>query len=84
MRMSREEFEQHVLSAYEQLPQEARAAVDEGNIDIVVEDWPGPESEGAFDPHAGDSNPQGLFVGTPLTDRHGSQSTLLGLYVGIP
>ena len=46
MRMSREEFEQHVLSAYEQLPQEARAAVDEGNIDIVVEDWPGPESEG--------------------------------------
>ena len=34
MRMSREEFEQHVLSAYEQLPQAARAALDEGNIDI--------------------------------------------------
>ena len=84
MRMSRQEFEQHVLAAYEQLPQEARAAVDEGNIDIVVEDWPGPESEGVFDPDAGDTSPQGLFVGTPLTDRHGSQSALLGLYVGIP
>ncbi len=84
MQMSRQEFEQHVLSAYEQLPQEARAAVDDGNIDIVVEDWPGPESEGAFDPDAGDSSPQGLFVGVPLPDRHGSASSLLGLYVGIP
>ena len=84
MRMSSEEFEQHVLSAYEQLPQSARAALDEGNIDIVVEDWPGPESEGAFDPDAGDSNPPGLFVGVPLPDRHGSESSLLGLYVGIP
>ena len=84
MRMSHQEFEQHVLSAYEQLPQEARAAVDEGNIDIVVEDWPGPESEGAFDLEAGDASPQSLYVGTPLVDRHGSESSLLGLYVGIP
>ena len=84
MRMSREEFEQHVLSAYEQLPQEARTALDEGNIDIVVEDWPGPESEGALDPHAGDSSLHSLYVGTPLVDRHGSESALLGLYVGIP
>ena len=84
MQMSRQEFEQHVLSAYEQLPQEARAALDEGNIDIVVEDWPGLESEGAFDPDAGDASPQSLYVGTPLVDRHGSESALLGLYVGIP
>ena len=84
MLMSREEFEQHVLSAYGQLPQSARAALDEGNIDIVVEDWPGPESEGAFDPDAGEPNPQSLFVGVPLPDRHGSHANLLGLYVGVP
>ena len=84
MLMSRPEFEQHVRSAYEQLPPTARAALDEGNIDIVVEDWPGPEAEGVLDPDSGDSSPQSLYVGVPLPDRHGSYTNLLGLYVGIP
>ena len=42
MRMSAPEFEQHVLAAYQRLPESAQAALDDGNIDIVVEDWPGP------------------------------------------
>ena len=80
MRMSGEEFERHVLSAYETLPQWALDAVDEGNIDIVVEDWPGPEADGALDDHehadAGDSTLLGLYVGVPLIERYGGEPIL--------
>ena len=74
--MSSDEFEQHVLSAYQQLPESAQAALDEGNIDIVVEDWPGPEAEGAFDHHDEGGTLLGLFVGVPLIDRYGGEPAL--------
>ena len=76
MTMPLDEFEQHVLSAYRRLPQWALDALDEGNIDIVVEDVPGPESEGALDPNAGDSTLLGLYVGVPLIDRYGGEPIL--------
>ena len=76
MRMSRPEFERHVLSAYERLPEWALNALDEGNIDIVVEDRPGPEAEDALDPHPGHSTLLGLYVGVPLIDRYGGEPLL--------
>lgn len=76
MQMRIEDFEQHVLSAYQRLPQWALDALDHGNIDIVVEDWPGPESEGAFDPHHDDGALLGLYVGVPLIDRYGGDPVL--------
>ena len=76
MQMRLEDFERHVLSAYQQLPQWALDALDDGNIDIVVEDWPGPEAEGAFDPDHGHGTLLGLYVGVPLIDRYGGDPIL--------
>lgn len=76
MGMALDDFEQHVLSAYRRLPQWALDALDEGNIDIVVEDWPGPESEGAFDPDHGNGSLLGLYVGVPLIERYGGEPIL--------
>ena len=76
MQMRLEDFERHVLSAYQQLPQWALDALDDGNIDIVVEDWPGPEAEGALDPDHGDGTLLGLYVGVPLIDRYGGDPIL--------
>ena len=70
MRMSLEEFEGHALSAYSRLPQWALDALEQGNIDIVVEDWPGPESEGALDHDGEGGTLLGLYVGVPLIDRY--------------
>ncbi|MCY4415728.1 MAG: metallopeptidase family protein [Chloroflexi bacterium] len=76
MQMPPHEFEQHVLAAYQRLPSSAQTALDDGNIDIVVEDWPGPEAEGAFDPDHGDGTLLGLYVGVPLIDRYGGEPIL--------
>ena len=76
MQMRLEDFERHVLSAYQQLPQWALDALDDGNIDIVVEDWPGPEAEGAFDPDHRHGTLLGLYVGVPLIDRYGGDPIL--------
>ena len=76
MQMRLEDFERHVLSAYQRLPQWALDALDDGNIDIVVEDWPGPEAEGAFDPDHGHGALLGLYVGVPLIDRYGGDPIL--------
>ena len=77
MRMRRKEFERQVLSAYQQLPESALATLDEGNIDIVVEDRPGPEAEGAMsdvhDAHHAHSTVLGLYVGVPLVERYDGQ-----------
>jgi predicted Zn-dependent protease with MMP-like domain len=76
MQMRLEEFEWHVLSAYQRLPQWALEALDDGNIDIVVEDWPGPEAEGAFDHEHEHGTLLGLYVGVPLIDRYGGDPIL--------
>ena len=62
------EFEQLVQQAYWQLPDSVLSALQ--NLDIVVEDTPGPESEGAIDPHDHGDTLLGLYVGVPLPERH--------------
>ncbi len=69
MQLSIEQFEQLVRQAYWELPESVRETMQ--NIDIVVEDVPGPEAEGRFGDHDDDHG-----------DDHGE--TLLGLYVGVP
>ena len=68
MQLSIERFEQLVQQAYWQLPDSVRSAL--GNLDIIVEDTPGPESEGAIDPHDHGHTLLGLYVGVPLPERH--------------
>ena len=88
MRMPVEEFERHVLAAYAQLPPAARDALDGGNIDIIVQDYPGPEAEGAIDSHPGHPDPGHPHPGqTHPAAHHGpdhGHGSLLGLYVGVP
>lgn len=82
MRMSRRRFEQLALQAYHSLPP---AIVDRlENLDIIVEDTPGPEADDAFahDPNGNNGgdhpNPDDCCHG------HSHSESLLGLYVGIP
>lgn len=79
VRMSRRRFEALVRHAYAGLPAAVVARLD--NLDIIVQDAPGPESEGAMDGadhsdahSAGDGDGGGLlglYVGVPLTERYG-------------
>ena len=70
MQIPIEQFEILVQQAYWDLPESVRDTLD--NLDVVVEDWPGPEAEGSFDPHDHDHGGAllGLYVGVPLVDRH--------------
>ena len=68
--MSSDEFEGLVQQAYWDLPASVRDSLD--NLDILVEDFPGPEAADADDPHDhyhGDAL-LGLYVGVPLVDRY--------------
>ena len=70
MQLSMEQFEGLVRQAYCGLPESVRATLQ--NIDIVVEDVPGPEAEGSFNDHDDDHGDTllGLYVGVPLPERH--------------
>ena len=70
MQIPIEQFELLVQQAYWDLPESVRATLD--NLDIVVEDWPGPEAEGSLDPHDHYHGGAllGLYVGVPLVERH--------------
>ena len=73
MRMDAVQFERLVRQAYADLPESVLAAL--RNLDILVEDIPGPEAEGsldrdAHDHHHGDAI-LGLYVGIPLVERYG-------------
>ena len=57
LEMSAEEFEMHVASALDQIPDELAALID--NCVILVEDYPPPDIP----------NTLGLYSGTPLTER---------------
>lgn len=65
MRMSRLRFEELTLLAYADLPEQVVARLE--NLDIIVEDIPGPEADGAAD----EGTLLGLYVGVPLTERYG-------------
>ena len=72
MQMPIEQFEGLVQQAYWDLPESIRANLD--NLDIVLEDVPGPEAEGALesdhDDHEHGGALLGLYVGVPLVDRY--------------
>lgn len=79
VRMSRRRFEALARQAYAGLPATVAARLD--NLDIIVQDAPGPEAAGAMD-GAGDGHGHGdggsdgggllgLYVGVPLTERYG-------------
>ena len=86
MRMSRRRFEQLALRAYHSLPP---AIVDRlENLDIIVQDAPGPEADDALahDAFAGDvlaADGIGNNGGDCCHD-HSHSESLLGLYVGVP
>ncbi len=71
MRMSRQQFEELALQAYAELPAPVLARLD--NLDIIVEDAPGPEAEGADDDGGG---LLGLYVGVPLVERYAADPLL--------
>lgn len=60
------EFVRLVRQAYRELPREILQALD--NVDVAVEEWPGPEEEELID---GEGTLFGLYSGVPLTEREG-------------
>ena len=72
--MTRERFRQLVESAFDLIPPEFRAALQ--NVAIVVEDEPGPEhlADLELDP---DDTLLGLYQGIPLTERQWAQGNTL-------
>jgi len=72
--MTRERFEELVVTALEDLPQKFKDAME--NIDVVIEDWPSREllEEHGFDP---DGILLGLYQGVPLTRRNTFYSNVL-------
>ena len=72
--MTRSEFDAHVASALRTIPKRFRDAMD--NIAIVVEDEPAEEllDEMEADP---DDTLFGVYVGTPLTERHWGDGNVL-------
>mgnify|MGYP001177026864 FL=1 len=65
--MTHREFVRLVRRAYAKVPAEMRRSLE--NVDVTVEDWPGPEEAGLVE---GDAALYGLFSGQPLTEREGS------------
>ena len=68
--MNPDEFESLVQQAYWELPENFRASLE--NVDILVEDFPGPESVDAEDmsDHDHGDNLLGLYVGVPRIERY--------------
>ncbi len=65
------EFVRLVRRAYRRLPRQALAALE--NVDITVEDWPGPNEEELLEEGG---TLFGLYHGVPLTDREGGGPAL--------
>ena len=73
MPVSQQEFEGLVQQAYWELPESVRDSLD--NLDILVEDMPGPEAADTDDLDGPDDHQHGhtllgLYVGVPLVDRY--------------
>ena len=70
------EFVRLVRQAYREMPDHVLQSLD--NVDIVVEEWPGPEEEGLV---SGEDSLFGLYSGVPLTEREGGDPLLPGRIV---
>ena len=64
--MTYREFVRHVRRAYALLPPEIHRRLE--NVDIVVEEWPGPDESEFLGEH---DTLFGLYQGWPLTEREG-------------
>lgn len=71
IKMTNREFVRLVRQAYGEIPLQVIKTLD--NVDVVVEEWPGPEEE---DMLGGDGTLFGLYTGVPLTEREGGDSML--------
>ena len=65
------EFVRLVRQAYREIPHHITQALD--NVDVVVEEWPGPEEEDLIN---GEGSLFGLYHGVPLTEREGGDPML--------
>ena len=65
------EFVRLVRQAYQEMPEELLRSLD--NVDVVVEEWPGPEEEGLV---GGEDSLFGLYSGVPMTEREGGDPLL--------
>ena len=65
------EFIRLVRQAYREMPLNVHQALD--NVDVVVEEWPGPDEEDLID---GEGSLFGLYHGVPLTEREGGSVML--------
>lgn len=81
VRMSRRRFEALALAAYAALPDAVVERLE--NLDIIVEDVPGPEAADALAGDDGDGYGNGNGAGHHHHDHH-HDGSLLGLYVGVP
>ena len=64
--MTHREFVRVVRRAYSRVPVAMRRSLE--NVDIVVEEWPGPDEAALLDEEVGLF---GLYTGWPLTEREG-------------
>lgn len=69
--MSNREFVRLVRQAYSEMPEGVLDALD--NVDVVVEEWPGPEEQDLLD---GEGTLFGLYTGVPMIDREGGDPLL--------
>lgn len=69
--MTNREFVRLVRQAYREMPDHVIQALD--NVDVVVEEWPGPDEEDLLD---AEGILFGLYSGVPLTDREGGDPML--------
>ena len=66
IQMTHREFVRQVRRAYTQLPAKVHQRLD--NVDVVVEEWPGPDEAELLGEH---DTLFGLYQGWPLTERDG-------------
>ena len=76
IKITNREFVRLVRQAYGEIPLQVIKTLD--NVDVVVEEWPGPEEE---DMLGGDGTLFGLYTGVPLTEREGGDPMLPGRIV---
>ena len=77
--MTYREFVRHVRRAYARLPENVLRRLE--NVDIVVEEWPGPDEAGLMGEH---DTLFGLYHGWPLTEREGHRPAAARPYRHLP
>ena len=74
--MTNREFMRLVHESYKDMPPHVVQRL--GNLDVVVEEWPGPDEENLA---SGDHSLFGVYQGVPMTEREGGDPMLPDLIV---